>query len=154
MVTMTVTRCLSSFFSRFLQRMVQEFLALFRFSETGARAISSAYGFHPFKIDRLQSNRPKQAESASKGKVGRGQQMAQPTGPIPIGMHPDFTSGNWRATLRSLVYRKTLCGNVMEKPGIILAVITGKGRSVSGGSRWPLLSKADRGNAELGTETE
>ena len=36
MVTMTVTRCLSSFFSRFLQRMVQEFLALFQFSETGA----------------------------------------------------------------------------------------------------------------------
>ena len=67
-VTITVTRCLSSFFSPFLQRLVQEFLALFRFTETDACAILSAYGFYPFEINPLQSDRPKQAESASEGK--------------------------------------------------------------------------------------
>jgi len=86
----------SSFFSRFLQRIVQEFLALFRFTETDAYVILSAYGLHLFEIDRLQGNHPEQAESASKRKVARVQLMAQPTGPIPIGIHPDFASGNWR----------------------------------------------------------
>jgi hypothetical protein len=95
-VTMTVTRCLSSFFSRFLQRIVREFLALFRFNETDVCVILSAYGLRPFEIDRLQGNHPEQAESASKKKVARVQPMAQPTGPIPIGIHPDFASGNWR----------------------------------------------------------
>ena len=86
---MTAIRCLSSFSSRFLQRIVQEFLALFRFTEKDACIILSAYGLHPFEIHRLQSNHPEPAESASKKKVAR----AQPTEPIPIGIHPDFHLG-------------------------------------------------------------
>ena len=93
---MTAIRCLSFFFSRFLQRIVQEFLALFRFTETDARAILSAYAFYPFEVNPLQSDCLKQAESASKKKVARAQPMAQPTGPLPIGIHPDFAWGSWR----------------------------------------------------------
>lgn len=96
---MRAIRCLSSFFSRFLQRIVQEFLALFRFTETDACAILSAYGLHPFETDRLQGNHPEQPETRVKEKVARAQPMAQPTGPLPIGIHPDFASGSWRQLL-------------------------------------------------------
>jgi hypothetical protein len=65
------SRYLSSFFSPFLKRIVQEFLALFRFTETDARAILSVYGFYPFEMDPPQSDRLKQAESLSKAKAGR-----------------------------------------------------------------------------------
>jgi hypothetical protein len=85
---MTATRCISCFFSGFLQRIVQEFLALFRFTEMDARAMLSAYGLVPFQIDGLQGDPPKRAESGSKGEAGR-QQMAQPTGPIPVCIHPE-----------------------------------------------------------------
>ena len=97
---MTVTRYLCCFFSGFWQRIVQEFLALFRFTEMDARAILSAYGLVPFQIDGLQGNHPEQPESASKKKVVRAQPMAQPTGPLPIGIHPDFASGSWRQVPR------------------------------------------------------
>ena len=95
---MITKRCLSCFFSGFWQRLAQEFLAFFRFTEADARTILSAYGLPAFEIDRLESDRLEQAESPSKAKLGRRQHIVRSLGPIPIGIHPDCISGNWRTT--------------------------------------------------------
>jgi hypothetical protein len=97
-VDMITKRCLSTFLSGFWQRLVQEFLALFRFTEADARAILLAYGVPDFEIARLESDRSEGAEGPSKAKSGRRQYMVWSPWPIPIGIHPDFISGKWRTT--------------------------------------------------------
>ena len=97
-VDMITKRCLSSFLSGFWQRLVQEFLALFRFTEADARAILLAYGVPDFEIAPLESDRSEGAEGPSKAKSGRRQHMVWSPWPIPIGIHPDFISGKWRTT--------------------------------------------------------
>ena len=54
---MKKTRLLISFVLIRGRGIVKNFLALFRFTETDACTILSAYGFHGFEVDRLQNER-------------------------------------------------------------------------------------------------
>jgi hypothetical protein len=94
-----------------LQSMARGFFAFFQFTEADAYVLLSAYGLNAFEIDRLQKSRPEQpeptskprfepAKSASKGKGNYSILISHSAGPIPIGIHPDFISGNWK-TARS-----------------------------------------------------
>ena len=112
-VTMIVTRFLNSRLSICLQRVVEQLLGFFRFTETDAVTVLSAYGFNAFEIDRLPSERLAQAKpfdklkaSAPNRKVGRRKSMALTDGPIPIGIHQDFRPGSWRRTLSKQIGSK------------------------------------------------
>ena len=94
-----------------VRSMVRGFFAFFQFTEADACVLLSAYGLNALEIDRLQNSCPEQSEhtselrfeqakSASKGKGGYSILIGQFAGPIPIGIHPDFISGNWK-TARS-----------------------------------------------------
>jgi len=54
----------------FVQRIAQDFLALFRFTEADACSVLSAYGLHNLEVDRLQNNRPNEQEE--RWKLGKG----------------------------------------------------------------------------------
>src|ERR1700733_8007970 len=94
-------------FLKALRSMVRGFVAFFQFTEADACVLLSAYGLNSFEIDRLQNSCPGQPEnasepcfeqpnSASKGQGGYSTLISQSAGPIPIGIHPDFISGNWK----------------------------------------------------------
>lgn len=104
-VAMKTTGLLNSFFLISVRSIVQDFLRFFRFTEADASALLSAYGLHALEVDRLQNNRPNEQKetSGSLEKVSHRKRIDQPPGPIPIGVHPDFTLGNWATTSRKHV---------------------------------------------------
>jgi hypothetical protein len=60
--TMKTTGLRNFFLLVFVQRIAQDFLAFFRFTEADACSILSAYGLHNLEVDRLQNNRPNEQE--------------------------------------------------------------------------------------------
>jgi hypothetical protein len=88
-----------------LRKIEQYFLAVFRFTEADAGCILSAYGLPCFEVDRLQNSWPdeEEAERAHFGRVKRRKLKGEPPGPIPLGIHPDFISGNWRLPQDAIV---------------------------------------------------
>ena len=89
------------------RRILQGFLEIFRLTEADASVLLSAYGLHALEIDRLQQNRlnEQKATSRSSEKINCGRQIGPLSVPIPIGIHPDFISGNWKAGRRKHVHR-------------------------------------------------
>jgi hypothetical protein len=96
---------------KLLRSLVRGFFAFFQFTEADACVLLSAYGLNALEIDRLQNSCPEQpeptsaprfepAKSPSKGKGSYSILISHSAGPIPIGIHPDFISGNWK-TARS-----------------------------------------------------
>jgi hypothetical protein len=90
----------NSFFLSALLKIKRYFLAAFRFTEADAGCILLAYGLLGFEVDRLQNSRPDEEEAAGAHweKVGRRKPKGEPPSPIPLGIHPDFISGNWRSS--------------------------------------------------------
>jgi hypothetical protein len=93
----------NSFLLISFRRMVQDFLAFFRFTEADASALLSAYGRYALEADRLQNNRPiaQKKTSGSLGETSHRKRIGEPSGPIAIGVHPDFTRGNWTTASRA-----------------------------------------------------
>jgi hypothetical protein len=89
----------------FVRRIVQDLLALFRFTETDASTLLSAYGLSFLEVDRLQYNRPNEQKerSGSLETVSHRNPVSEPPAPIPIGVHPDLIRANWTITLRNKV---------------------------------------------------
>jgi hypothetical protein len=96
---------LAALFLKSLRSMVRGFFGFFQFTEADACVLLSAYGLNALEIDRLQ-NSPEQPEhpSAPRFEPAKGKGyfilISHSAGPIPIGIHPDFISGNWK-TARS-----------------------------------------------------
>jgi hypothetical protein len=90
-----------------VRRKVQDFLAFFRFTEADACTILSAYGLHALEVDRLQNNRPivQKKTNGSLGETSHRKRIREPSEPMPIGVHPDFTRGNWTTASRNPVSR-------------------------------------------------
>jgi hypothetical protein len=78
---------------------VRHFLLILRFTEAEAGCILLAYGLHGFELDRLQDSRSyeKEETQAPLRTSGLHKRKGEPPGPIPLGIHPDFICGNWRA---------------------------------------------------------
>jgi hypothetical protein len=101
------TKCLrNSFLLISVRRIVQDFLALFRFTEADACALLSAYGLHALEVDRIQNSRNEEKEtSGSSGTLSHRQRIGEHPGPFPIGVHPDFTRTNWTTASRNQASR-------------------------------------------------
>jgi hypothetical protein len=84
-----------NFFIFIIQKMMRHFLLIFRFTEADAGCILLAYGLHGFELDRLQDSRSYEKEETRAS--GLHKRKVEPPGPIPLGIHPDFICGNWRA---------------------------------------------------------
>ena len=106
-IAMKITRLVNSSFLISVRSIIQDFLGLFRFSEADACAILSAYGLTSFEVDRLQNNNLNEQKQTSGrwGKVIHRKRIDQPREPIPIGVHPDITWGNWTTASREHVGR-------------------------------------------------
>jgi hypothetical protein len=104
---MKTTRLTNSFLLISVRRIVQDFLAFFRFTEADASALLSAYGRYPLEADRLQNNHPivQKKTSGSLGETSHRKRIGEPSGPMPIGVHPDFTRENWTTASRNQVSR-------------------------------------------------
>jgi hypothetical protein len=104
---MKTTRLLNSVFLISVRSIVRNFLLFFRFTEADACALLSAYGIHALEVDRLQNNRPDEQKetNGSLEKVSHRKLTGQPPGPIPIGVHPDFTLGKWPTSSRKYLYQ-------------------------------------------------
>jgi hypothetical protein len=102
---MKITHLVNSLFS--ISARIIDFLALFRFTEADACALLSAYGLNTLEVDRPQNNRPNEQRQTS----GRSREVIhrkwtnQPLEPMPIGVHPDFTCGDWTTASRKQVGR-------------------------------------------------
>ena len=102
---MKITHLVNSLFS--ISARIIDFLALFRFTEADACALLSAYGLNTLEVDRPQNNRPNEQRPTS----GRTREVIhrkwtnQPLEPMPIGVHPDFTCGDWTIASRKQVGR-------------------------------------------------
>jgi hypothetical protein len=108
-VSMKTTGLNNSFLLVFVRKIGQGLLTLFRFTEADVCALLSAYGGHAFEVDRVQNN-PPIAQKEVSGKLfatGQPQRIGAPSGPIPIGVHPDFTLTNWT----------TASPNQLSRPG-------------------------------------
>jgi hypothetical protein len=94
---MKTTKLPDSFLLISFRRIVQDFLAFFRFTEADAIALLSAYGRYALEADRLQDNRPivQKKTSGILGETNHRKRIGEPSWPIAIGVHPDFTRGNW-----------------------------------------------------------
>jgi hypothetical protein len=105
---MKTTRLPDSFLLISFRRIVQDFLAFFRFTEADAIALLSAYGRYALEADRLQDNRPivQKKTSGSLGETNHRKRIGEPSGPIAIGVHPDFTRGNWTTAWQNQVSRR------------------------------------------------
>jgi hypothetical protein len=81
-----------------MKSVLQKFLAFFRgFTEEDACALLSAYGFYALEVDRLRSDPgsgPKEL-SGNLRSLTCGKWIGQVPGPIPLGVHPDFTRTDW-----------------------------------------------------------
>jgi hypothetical protein len=104
---MKTTGLPNSFLLVSVRSIVQDFLALFRFTEADASALLSAYGLYALEADRLQNNRPivQEKPSGSLGETSHRKRIGKPSGPIALGVHPDFTRGNWTTASRNQVSR-------------------------------------------------
>jgi hypothetical protein len=109
---MKATRLLKSFFLISVRGIVRNLAAFFRFTEEDACALLSAYGFHALDADSLQNSRPnvQKEPSGSLGLVSDRKRIGQPSGPIPIGVHPDFARANWTTASRKQADRKNPAG--------------------------------------------
>jgi hypothetical protein len=98
-MTMKPVALRNSFYLSALRKIKRYFLAVFRFTEADAGCILLAYGLHAFEVDRLQNSWPDEEDGgrAHLGRIGRRKLKGEPPGPIPLGIHPDFISGNWRS---------------------------------------------------------
>jgi hypothetical protein len=87
------THLLNSIFFIRARDIVKNFCAFFRFTERDACTLLSAYGLHALEVDRLQNDRPNERKETegSLAEVTRRKRPGEPPGPIPIGVHPDFT---------------------------------------------------------------
>jgi hypothetical protein len=103
---MKTTRLLSFCFLISVRRIVQSFLAFFRFSEADACVLLSAHGLHGLEVDRLQNSRPNERNetNGSLRKLGHRKRTGQPPQPISIGIHPDFIQGNWTTASKKRVH--------------------------------------------------
>jgi|ERR1700756_4339444 hypothetical protein len=110
---MKTTGLNNSFLLVSVRRIVRDFLAFFRFTEADACALLSAYGRYALEVDRLQKSRPivQKETSGSFGKTGHRKRIGEPPGPIPIGIHPDFTQANWTTASRNQVSRPCKVAN-------------------------------------------
>jgi hypothetical protein len=100
---MKKTRLLNSFFLIPGRDIIKNFLAFFlTFTEADACTLLSAYGLHGLEVDRLQNNRSNEQKDGSLGKVSHRKRIGEPAGPIPIGVHPDFTRTNWTTASRNM----------------------------------------------------
>ena len=82
---------------------VRNVLAFSRaWAEEEVPALLSAYGFHALEIARLQNGCLNEQKEASGNLVGLscGKWKGQLPGPIPVGLHPDFTQGSWTTASR------------------------------------------------------
>jgi hypothetical protein len=104
---MKTTRLPNSFLLISFRKILQDFLAFFRFTEADAIALASAYGRYALEADRLQDNRPivQKKTSGSLEETNHRQRIGEPSGPIAIGVHPDFTRGNWTTAWQNQVCR-------------------------------------------------
>jgi hypothetical protein len=92
-----------------IRGMIQNFLAFFReFTEEDACALLSAYGLHAFEVERLENRRAKEQKVTGESlrEVSHRKRICRPPGPIPIGVHPDFTQSNWTTASRKQVNRQ------------------------------------------------
>jgi hypothetical protein len=99
---------------------VKNSLAFCRFTEADARTLLCAYGLDIVVVDRLQNNRSDEEKETGGGlrKVGNGQQLGEPPRPIPIGVHPDFSSANWtNASRKHIRTMKPQRKNLSPKEG-------------------------------------
>jgi hypothetical protein len=98
-ITMKPAALHNSFFLSALLKIKRYFQAVFRFTEADASCILLAYGLPGFEVDRLQNSWPDEEEDpgAHLVRVGWRKLKGEPPVPIPLGIHPDFISGNWRA---------------------------------------------------------
>jgi hypothetical protein len=105
---MKTTRLPNSFFLISFRRIVQDFLAFFRFTEADAAALLSAYGCYAIEGDRLQDNHPmvQKKTSGSFGETTHRERIGKPSEPIAIGVHPDLTCGNWTTAWQNPVSRR------------------------------------------------
>jgi hypothetical protein len=110
---MKTTGLNNSFLLVSVRRIGQGFLALFRFTEADVYALLSAYGGYALEVDRLQNNRPIAQKEASGKLVETSQRMriGASSGPIPIGVHPDFILANWTTASRNQVSRPCKVAN-------------------------------------------
>jgi hypothetical protein len=101
-----------------VRRIVEDFLALFRFTETDASNLLSAYGLSFLEVDRLQYNRPNEQRErgGSLETVSHRKPVSEPPAPIPIGVHPDFIRANWTTALRNKVARPRKVANQVYWP--------------------------------------
>jgi len=106
---MKTSRLPNSFLLISFRKISQHFLAFFRFTEADAIALLSAYGGYALEADRLQANRPivQKKTSGSLGETNHRKRIGEPSGPIAIGVHPDFIRGNWTTTWQNHVPRRT-----------------------------------------------
>jgi hypothetical protein len=104
---MKTTGLNNSFLLVSIRRIGRGFLALFRFTEADVCALLSAYGGYALEIDRLQNN-PPISQKGGRGKLAETslrKRIGAPSGPIPIGVHPDFTLAKWMNGSRKQVCR-------------------------------------------------
>jgi hypothetical protein len=105
-----------------VRELVQDFLAFLRFTEADACALLSAHGFHAFEVDRLQNSRNEQKETGGRlGKASHRHRVGEPPGPIPIGVHPDFTRANWPTASRNQMSPSRRVANHSQLPLITFA---------------------------------
>ena len=72
---MKKTRLLNSFVLARGRDLVRHFLAFFRFTETDACTLLSAYGLHGFEVDRLQNEPANEQRELGESPPGRGTQF-------------------------------------------------------------------------------
>ena len=104
---MKTTRLLRVFSLISVRRIVQSFLAFFRFTEADACVLLSAHGLHRLEVDRLQNSRPNERNetNGSLRKLSHRKRTGQPPEPIPMGIHPDFIQGNWTTASKKRIHR-------------------------------------------------
>src|ERR1700676_4630010 len=72
---MKKTRLLNSFVLARGRDLLRHFLAFFRFTETDACTLLSAYGLHGFEVNRLQNERAHEKKELGETPPGRGTQF-------------------------------------------------------------------------------
>jgi hypothetical protein len=93
-----------------MRGILENFLALFRFTEADVRALlsGSGYAFYMPEPDCLQDNRPCE-QKETRGKLRQvsypNQGISWPPGLTSIGVHPDFIRGNWTTASRKRAHR-------------------------------------------------
>jgi hypothetical protein len=103
-----------------IRGMFRNFLTLFRgFTEEDACALLSAYGLHAFEVVRHQNSRANEQEETDESlrEESHRKRIRRLPGPIPIGVHPDFTQANWTTTARKQVDHTSLNVSLQKRTG-------------------------------------